>query len=449
MADILFNKTDGDPMIITGKSFFAVSSTSTLDVTKSKSKEKSDDTRDVFTFENKEYVSWGSYNQKPDELNKVIKGTGVLRTGLSFKSRVCFGQGVIPVTISGYDDAQNEVFSVVKDQDIVNYINGYQFRRYITNSFKDLFKLGNTFPVLILNSGFSKIVRVDSFNATHCRISKDKTSLLNFGNFATQSPQKDKALIIPMLDEDDPWGHLQWLKHKDKLSAAIAFPRIKNFFCSNDYYGVADWEAAMEAGWIDIASEVPKFIKRTYQNAMTLKYHVKIPREFWKQRFPKDKYKNEGDRERAINEYMDNFDKNLSGFEGASKTIFTNFTAEMGRDINDKWEIDKLDSALNNDEKLSTSAAANSEILFALMVNPSVLGAGMPGGPYSGNAGSGSDIREAFMVSALLSHIERQQVLDPIELMLQFNGYNNIQLKYKQLYLTTLDKGKATESKLE
>ena len=60
---------------------------------------------------------------------------------------------------------------------------------------------------------------------------------------------------------------------------------------------------------------------------------------------------------------------------------------------------------IKTEDRLSTSAAANSEILFSLMVNPSVLGAGMPGGPYAGNAGSGSDIREGLLVSLILNYI--------------------------------------------
>jgi hypothetical protein len=84
-----------------------------------------------------------------------------------------------------------------------------------------------------------------------------------------------------------------------------------------------------------------------------------------------------------------------------------------------------------------------------LLVNPSVVGAGTPGGPYAGNAGSGSDIREAFLVNVVMSYIEKNQVLDPLELMLEINGYQDIDLKYRNIVLTTLDKGKNTEEKLD
>ena len=64
------------------------------------------------------------------------------------------------------------------------------------------------------------------------------------------------------------------------------------------------------------------------------------------------------------------------------------------------------------------------------------------------NAGSGSDIREGLLVSLILNYIEKQQVLDPIELMLEYNGIHDVELVYRNIILTTLDKGKSTEEKL-
>ena len=79
-----------------------------------------------------------------------------------------------------------------------------------------------------------------------------------------------------------------------------------------------------------------------------------------------------------------------------------------------------------------------------MMLNPAILGAGMPGGAYAGNAGSGSDIREASLVSIITTYIEKQQLLDPIYMMLAYNGYaENLVLKYRDTILTTLNTGQS------
>jgi hypothetical protein len=82
-----------------------------------------------------------------------------------------------------------------------------------------------------------------------------------------------------------------------------------------------------------------------------------------------------------------------------------------------------------------------------MMINPSTLGAGMPGGAYAGTAGSGSDIRESYLVSVITTYLEKQQILDPVRMMFAFNnGDNNIVFKYKETILTTLNTG---QSKME
>jgi len=209
-----------------------------------------------------------------------------------------------------------------------------------------------------------------------------------------------------------------------------------------------DWDTAWRSGWIEVAHKIPTFLKKAYKNAMSLMWHIQIPDTFWEVRFPKEKYESTKLREDAINKYLDGFEENLTSEENPAKSLITGFSLNENGKAEEKWIIERLENSIKAEDRLSTSAAANSEILFSLMVNPSVLGAGLPGGPYSGNAGSGSNIREGLLVSLILNYIEKQQVLDPIELMFEFNGIHDVELVYRNIILTTLDTGKSTEETL-
>ncbi|CUP98714.1 Uncharacterised protein [Bacteroides uniformis] len=81
------------------------------------------------------------------------------------------------------------------------------------------------------------------------------------------------------------------------------------------------------------------------------------------------------------------------------------------------------------------------------MVNPNVLGAGMPGGTYAGNQG-GSNIREAFLVNIANAWIDRQNILDPIELYIKMNGMPECELRFRNTVLVTLDTGSGTKKTL-
>ena len=81
------------------------------------------------------------------------------------------------------------------------------------------------------------------------------------------------------------------------------------------------------------------------------------------------------------------------------------------------------------------------------MVNPNVFGAGMPGGSYAGNQG-GSNIREAFLVNIANAWIDRQNLLDPLTLMLRANGVKDVELRFRNTVLTTLDSGAGSKKTL-
>ena len=438
--EILFDKK-GEPKVFRGKTVFG-STTSVKPV-----KERLDE---YFSFDKRNYATWGDTNCFPDDAERTIRTTSVLQTGLNYKARCCYGQGVVPVKVSGFDANNNEIFEPVQDRDILSYLRGLAFRNYHTAAFRDLIKFGNAFPLLVFNNAGDKIVRVQILNARHCRISVDKTKLLVYGDFKNTYPAEDETVVYDMLNEDDPFYDLQWRRDTGRLKGvkAIAFPRIRNYFSNNDYYAAPDWQSAQESGWIDIAHKIPEFLNRAYQNAMHLMWHVQIPATYWEKQFPKNEYKNVDERKQLIQKFMDKFEEELTDTKNANKSLFTQYYIDESGRTNGDWKVTRLDGEIKSDDRLSMSAAANSEILFSLMVNPSVLGAGMPGGPYSGNAGSGSDIREGLLVSLILSHIEKQAVLDPVELMFEYNGIHDIDLKYRNITLTTLDSGRNTQESL-
>lgn len=436
--EILFDN-QGDPKLFYGKTVFGSTITKLVE----------EKLYDTFFFNKVEYASWGDNNHYPDDAENTIEATSVLKTGLNYKVRCCYGQGVVPVEMIGFDDKNNEIFQPVRDKDVLSYLRGMVFRKYHGASFRDLIKFGNCFPVLVFNEAGNKIVRAQIMNARHCRLSVDKHKLLVYGDFKNSMPVEKDTAVIDMLDENDPVYDLMWRRDTGKLKEKIiAFPRISNYFSNNDYYATPDWKSAQESGWIDIAHKIPQFLNKAYENAMHLMWHVQIPHTYWEKKFPKTEYRNVEERKKLIQEYMDKFERELTDVKNANKALWTQYYVDESGRVNGDWKITRLDSEIKAEERLSTSAAANSEILFSLMVNPSVLGAGMPGGPYSGNAGSGSDIREGLLVSMILSHIEKQAVLDPVELMLQFNGYQNIDIKYRNITLTTLDSGRNTQESL-
>lgn len=435
-VNILFGK-NGTPLAISGLRIFASSIPS---------KSVNEDPRRSFFVGDKEFVSWGDSNQRPDSQVRIIGSAGVLSTAVGFKARTSYGQGVVAQQFAGYDESGEEILKPYPDPSVRLFLESYQFLHYADSAFRDLFKFGNAFPLFFFNAK-GEIVNIITRNARHCRISRDKKYLLVYPNFDEGEPSDPKDCdIIPMLDEDDPFTDLLTRKAAGTIdfSKPIAYPRIRNYYSNTDYYGVPDWDAAWRAGWIDVANKVPRFLNQSYTNAMTMMWHIQVPYSWFEARFPEANYVGQDGgiekRKLDIAEYFDTLEAGLTGDEGADRTLIT----EYGFDPNakdDKWKVERLSNELDSKERLNTSAAANSEILFSMMINPSTLGAGMPGGSYAGNAGSGSDIRESYLVSVITTYIEKQQVLFPVRLMMEYNGKKDLILRFKETILTTLNSG--------
>jgi len=448
MSKIMFNK-EGTPLLAFGTSFYA--ETKGAPATRpavSKQLEKQDD---KVTIGGQTLVAWGPNNDFPTRANELIRSVGVLNTGLKFIRNFTLAQGIFPCRVTGYDDQGNEQLQVLSDPKIVNFCQGRMVRRYLEKAARDYFKFGKADVQLIPNEAGTEMVGLSTINTMYSRYTEAKNGVIEkcvVSGRWPDTPSEGEFEVYDMLDEYDPFFDLERRRLTNQIQGKSFIYSIRDSWSNNDYYSEPIWFAAFLAGWVDVARLVPAFLKKAFKNQITWKWHVQIPYAFWDRRFPKEEYRDIEARQKAIEDYMDKVEENLCGEANADKPIFTFFEVNPNNGkVEEQWIITPIDNKSKENDKLITSAAANSEILFSLMLNPNVLGAGMPGGTYSGNQG-GSNIREAFLVNVANAWLDRQNLLDPLELFLQFNGVTDVQLRFRNTILTTLDTGAGTTKKL-
>lgn len=445
----LFNK-QGVPLVMFGTKHFAV--TKGAPVVKPPISTQTDVIEDKINVKDIEYAAWGSNNDFPVTANETISSVGVLNTGLKFIRNFTLGQGIFPCKVTGYDEEGNEILEVLDNEDLINFCNGRVVRRYLEKLSRDYLKFGIGFVQLMLNEDKSLMAGINTINAMHCRLSvakKGKIEKMIVSGKFPDTPGESEFETFSVLDEYDPALELEIMKLAGKVSDKSYIYVVRDSWSNAEYYSEPVWLSAHRAGWTEIAKVVPVFLKKAYENQISWKWHVQIPYAFWDKKFPKQDFPNDKARMEAIETYMDSIEDNLSSPANANKSLFTFFeiNPQNGK-AEEQWVITPFDNkSKNGSDNLITSAAANSEILFSLMLNPNVLGAGMPGGTYAGNQG-GSNIREAFLVNIANAWIDRQNLLDPLEAYLAYNGVTGVQLRFRSTILTTLDTGAGTSKKL-
>jgi len=394
-------------------------------------------------------ASWGSDNLWPTTADAIISKVGVLNTGLRFTRNFTLGQGIYPCIVTGYDPNGNETLAAPNDKNLPVFANSRMVRRYMEKAMRDYLKYGIAFVQFMMNADGSQIVGMNTINAKYCRLTAaNDQGVIEKCVVSGRWPNIPVSGIyqtIDVLDEYDPMADLQRRKFGNQTKGKTFIMCIRDSWSNNEYYSSPLWYAAYLAGWVDIAGMVPAFLKKAYSNQITWKWHIQIPYSFWDRKFPKNDFENLSLRQRAIEDYMDSIEDNLCGTDNADKPIFTFFeiNPQNGK-AEEQWIIAPLDNKLDNQQNLITSGAANSEIMFAIMVNPNVMGAGMPGGTYAGNQG-GSNIREAYLVNVANAWLDRQGILDPIEIVHRYNGGDEtVEWRFRNTVLTTLDTGAGT-----
>jgi len=451
MSDVIFNDK-GVPLIGFGRSYL-MTTTGGPSVKTSSPVQQSDN---QITLKNDiKVVPWGSNNDFPITVETTLGKAPVAWSGLKYKLQLFMGQGIFPCRVIGYDEKGEETIEIVKEAGITNFIRSRMVRRYLQNSFRDVLKFGIAYPELIFNSDGSKIIGINVINARHCRFAEAVKGVIDTlivseyftdrSGLSTATPSEDQYKTHRILDSYDPDADLERLRLGRKIAGKNFVYPIGNYFSNNDYYPSPDWMTAYNAGWFEISAKVPEFLKKVYVNQITWLWHVKIPYAYWEKKYPTNEYRDKKAREDLIQADMDKIEENLTGTEGARKAIFTHFELNNQGKPEEQWIIEPLDNKYKSDQQMIESAVADSNILFSIGVNPTTMGAGLPGaGPYAGKTG-GSDIRESFLVNVALAWLDRQNVLDPLETMLAFNGVKDVELRFRNTILTTLDKGKGTQ----
>lgn len=455
--NILFN-SEGTPMMLECAHFFGDTAYNAMDDVRKRDILAPFDVSKLNTQHipgtNKFVMNWGKDNLFPLKAADKIASTSVLNTGLKFLRSLTIGQGLYACEVTGVDAKGNEVLAPIEDKAIQDYLDSPMIRKYMELVSRDYFKFGNSAVQMIPSVKGDTIAALAPINAMYFRYTlpdaygQCETCVSPYWGQPHMLPQEEVRFLYTLPNvSPDAFAHA--LKAQGKMKQSFVYP-VRDSWSNNDWYSEPIWLPAYRLGWVDIAHMVPTFLKKAYQNQITWKWHVQIPYSYWDKKYPLSKYSDSNARKMDIQRDMDKIENNLCGIDNAEKPLFTNYAInEMGR-IEEEWKITALDNKYKGGDNLVTSAAANSEILFALMVNPNVLGAGMPGGAYAGNQG-GSNIREAFLVNIANAWIDRQCFLDPIALSLDLNGMTagaKVKIRFRNTVLTTLDTGAGTQKTL-
>lgn len=400
----------------------------------------------------KKWSDWGDDNLFPLNVDTDIRQNAIVTRGLEVLIQTHFGKGV-QTYIEEPTEEGKLIKKIVFDQTIDDFFKQSNIKRLIPQLIYDYVWFRNIFPELIFDKGGSKISLIKRQDPIHCRWEKtdNKGNIKNlFISTKWPDPKDVEFEIIQALDVDFPLMDLNNLKIENKIKAgqSIVMP-VRTNTGGNIYYDKTPWDA-IRTQWLPIATNVPKMKLALLENQMSIKYHVKVPYSFWERKYGESEWAGytKSVQSNLIKEWRVKLDKYLMGIENTGKSFISFYDRDMlNNKIYDEIIIEVIDDKMADKKWLTESQAANSENLFAIGVDPTIIGQSSPGGS---EGGSGSNKREAFAILQALQGIPRSMVFSVLELVRDFNGWNpKIQFGHIDLDTSqTIDKnptGKQTQ----
>lgn len=393
-----------------------------------------------------EIVSWGDDNNQPMKTLKLIKKIGVAGKVVQVATAAHFGTGL---RLYEEDEAGQKIpipFKKIPDLKLFDKRNNLNL--YFSESINDLEIHELMFSEFILSKDYSKIVKVERKQPVHCRfVAKDKKSariekVAICGDW--ENADKDSVEIVDMFSQYEYFEDIQAeCKRRQIHKFIIPFHYVKN---GEVFYNQPFWHAPLYNGWAELILSVPEVKNAIANNQLQFKYLILISEDYFKNAYglsenggyawdefsPDDQKKKQKELKKAIDDHM-------SGKTAAGRSMYAPMLLGNDGKLVDSIKIQPIEDKLKDGSFLPDASAGNYEIAFAKGVDPSIIGAGIPGG--SNLSGSGSDKREAYTILCANMVINRTISLLPFYLLRDWNGWgDNLDAGFPNVILTTLDK---------
>lgn len=396
------------------------------------------------TFEFFPWAVWGNNNLLPQEMMRDIETCGILNTIINAGARFGLGEGLDPVTVKR-EGGKKSIDRYVDDPEILNFLEDNSANQHNFGWMQDMLGLGNGIARFMLSKDGTKIVQFQRDDITEVRLAKkDAIGRIQYAYYCAEwnkikSDQDNRIFKIPLLDPANPLKDLQEKAARGIYEHAFLF-RYPSW--GKHYYSMPLWYAQYK--WVKIAQGVPEMKAAMFENNMRIKYMVIIYEQYWQNAYEDWEDIEDEERENRRNELYDQIDKWLTGGKNAYKSIYVDGTFSLDGKPQQFIEIKPIDDTTKQGELLPDSAAANSEIAFAMLFNLAIVGGNQASGLYESSQG-GSNVRESILMQIIIRELERMYIRKIYHIIKRFNGwdkkYPGLEFIIPATVLTTLDTG--------
>jgi hypothetical protein len=381
-----------------------------------------------------DWVKWGTDDNYPQRLIDAIKADPIAAL---LEKKIAFHWGRGLMFYKKEVDKGNEKIIMVPDEEVPAEIKDFMrlndFKNFMLGCITD-YEWWHSFCVQYITNNAGKIVEVKWQRRKNVRTGwRNETTgkIDNYylsGFFGPSKPPMSKVAVVPAFDR---FQNKSGIYNHD-------IPSV-----DKDYNPDAAWHGIKQ--WLSIAAKIPRWILANIDNSINLKYHVKIPLDYFLKLCPVEAYKTDAERMAAIQAAEQALYQKIDNYLSGEKNVHKAFYSKVAMDDNGKplpgWEIIVLENNIQHEAWLKAYGTAAMAMISGIGLSPSIAGSILPNGL---GQGSGSDLREQFNFQIqVLTIIGRDTTLEPWEFIKHKNGWpEELHLGYRDVVLQSTDQSK-------
>lgn len=388
----------------------------------------------------RDWALWGNDNMYPQNVLEDVQKSTMIGRLLELRTALHYGEGIYPYRLN-IDESTGKMSKMpIWPRNIRQFFKVNRLPIQYSGIIQDYEYWAMAGAEIILSNDRTRIKRVFHHDM----------AMVRWGEANKKTGKIDKAYIspnwanpglreyteLPLLDPDYALEQINQQTSKYKFF----FPIFKKT-PDRSYYHEPSWHSARKSEWVKIAKKVPELKKYLFENQMSIKYHVRIHEQYWTSKYKNWPNMTDQQKSEAQEETMKEINEMLVGLENTGKTIFSGTATDRQGNTIHGLEIEVLADKFKEGSYLPDATAANQEIAFAIGVDPTLIGMGIPGG--NNLSGSGSDKRESKFIHQSQLPRDRAHTLDLMYFIADFNGWDpdyDIEWDMMDKDLTTLDK---------
>ena len=386
------------------------------------------------------FAPFGPDNLLPYKIKNLIGSDEVTAQNKFFNVLACYGAGLT---------FQDEDGNVCSNADAKRFRRRNSLSTFFLEQITDMKYFFFSVAVIILSKDGKQINRIVHKDACYCRLSKaDKFGRIRyvyFANWQYNSPQASEVERIPLLREDDPLGDLMVKMGKEpgqdgkslertkerKFAILLRFPTVGCQYYPTPYYAAMFRGGSYFEKRLISAAKIAKI-----RNHASVKYQVEVEHKYWQKIVNEEHITDPLKAKERIKKEKENIRDFVAGVHNSGKAWITGYYVDpMGHEVRDIRVINIEGNKEGGDYADDINVAANT-LCYADNTHPNLVGA-VPG--KSQNNNSGSDKRELFTMKQALETAFHDLLLRPIELVCEFNGWEDVVPTVPMIMLTTLD----------